>query len=59
YFDEQSINLIEWPDKGQGFLPAADIELTITSADRGRCLNFVAISDVGCALVQQLQAAAP
>ena len=58
YFDNQSINLIEWPDKGRGFLPSADIELTITCADRGRCLIFMAISDVGCALVQQLQAAA-
>lgn len=29
YFNEKSICLIEWPEKGQGFLPLADIILEL------------------------------
>jgi tRNA threonylcarbamoyladenosine biosynthesis protein TsaE len=55
YFDEHAINVIEWPDKGAGYLPAADVEVSITSAGRGRSLAFVAGSKLGSGVIGQLQ----
>ena len=40
YFEPGNICLIEWPDKGQGILQAADLELTITVIPAGRHLNL-------------------
>ncbi len=44
YFDANALCLVEWPDKGAGFLPAADIELFIqtTAAAEGRLLTVLA-----------------
>lgn len=38
---EKDILLIEWPDKGSGFLPVADVEVNILYENQGRnvCLN--------------------
>ena len=47
YFDGSAINLIEWPDKGRGFLPTADVVLTIHPLERGRKLTFVAQTNMG------------
>lgn len=30
YFDEDALCLIEWPDKGAGFLPKPDLTITIS-----------------------------
>jgi tRNA threonylcarbamoyladenosine biosynthesis protein TsaE len=54
YFDGCAINLIEWPDKGLGYLPNADIVLTIHPLDRGRQLTFVAHSSMGDAVLHGL-----
>lgn len=35
YFDINSATFIEWPDKGQGFLPKADNHIYIEYADGG------------------------
>ena len=58
YFDDKAINLVEWPDKGAGFLPISDIQLCIASADRGRNLSFSATTTAGDAVLQHLQQAA-
>jgi len=47
YFDGCAINLIEWSDKGRGFLPTADVVLTIHPLERGRKLTFVAQTNMG------------
>lgn len=47
YFDGCAINLVEWPDKGKGFLPTADVVLTIHPLERGRKLTFVAQTNMG------------
>ena len=47
YFDGCAINLVEWPDKGKGFLPTADVVLTIHPLERGRKLTFVAQTNKG------------
>ena len=47
YFDGWAINLIEWPDKGLGYLPPADLVLIIHPLERGRQLTFVAKTNLG------------
>ncbi|ROM49797.1 tRNA (adenosine(37)-N6)-threonylcarbamoyltransferase complex ATPase subunit type 1 TsaE [Pseudomonas poae] len=41
YFDEDALCLIEWPDKGTGFLPKADLTITITPHESGRQLKLL------------------
>ena len=40
YFDEDALCLIEWPDKGAGFLPKADLTITIRPHNTGRLLTL-------------------
>jgi tRNA threonylcarbamoyladenosine biosynthesis protein TsaE len=55
YFDEGTLCLIEWPQKGEGFLPPPDLRLTFSLADQtGRDLQAEALSDRGCKALQQL-----
>ncbi len=41
YFDEDALCLIEWPDKGTGFLPKPDLTITITPHESGRQLKLL------------------
>lgn len=45
YWTSQTLSLIEWPSKGQGFIPAADIVIDIAIEDEGRTLNFITSDD--------------
>jgi len=47
YFDGAAINLIEWPDRGLGYLPKSDVELIIQSLGLGRQLTFLAKTSLG------------
>jgi len=49
-FDDKSLLLVEWPQKGAGFLPAADLELHFVEADGRRFVRFMARSCAGVAL---------
>lgn len=40
YFDAQSLSLIEWPERGAGVLPPADLEIEIVRAGTGRRLTW-------------------
>ena len=42
YFDDDALCLIEWPDKGAGFLPKPDLTITITISphNTGRLLKL-------------------
>ncbi|MFC3945142.1 tRNA (adenosine(37)-N6)-threonylcarbamoyltransferase complex ATPase subunit type 1 TsaE [Pseudomonas gingeri NCPPB 3146 = LMG 5327] len=42
YFDGDALCLVEWPDKGAGFLPKPDLTITISPHNGGRslCLSF-------------------
>jgi tRNA threonylcarbamoyladenosine biosynthesis protein TsaE len=42
--DEQTILLIEWPDKGGSWLPEADLIFMFSYADQGRELNWRALT---------------
>ncbi|MCI0504906.1 MAG: tRNA (adenosine(37)-N6)-threonylcarbamoyltransferase complex ATPase subunit type 1 TsaE [Gammaproteobacteria bacterium] len=39
YFSARAIVLIEWPERGHGFLPAADLDITLAYLDQGRRLT--------------------
>jgi len=54
YFAQDCLCLIEWPDKGQGLLAAADLHISISFKDNGRLLTVQALSEPGEALLQQL-----
>ncbi len=47
YFSEQSICLIEWPERGQGVLPLADIQVRIVQHGSGRRLSMAAHTERG------------
>jgi len=55
-FDSNSILLIEWPEKGAGFLPPADLELHFEEAEERRYLRFKARSNAGRVAAQALGA---
>ena len=40
YFDSDALCLIEWPERGAGVLPPADLEVTIDVQGEGRCLRL-------------------
>jgi tRNA threonylcarbamoyladenosine biosynthesis protein TsaE len=41
YFEDDALCLIEWPDKGVGFLPKPDLTITISPQDSGRSLKIL------------------
>jgi tRNA threonylcarbamoyladenosine biosynthesis protein TsaE len=47
YFGPSSVSLIEWPEKGEGVLPTADMSINITQWHLGRCLTLAASSPNG------------
>lgn len=40
YLDENALCLIEWPQKGQGFLPKADCELSLSYEGEARSITL-------------------
>lgn len=48
YFHRKAVSLIEWPEKGRGYLPKADIDIKIYYEHEGqRRLHFEAVSRRG------------
>ena len=54
YFDARSMSLVEWPERGAGFLPAADVVISIEKAGTGRILRFEALGERGVECLRQL-----
>jgi tRNA threonylcarbamoyladenosine biosynthesis protein TsaE len=42
YFTQGSVAMVEWPEKGAGVLPPADISVTINYQNKGREVTLVA-----------------
>lgn len=55
YFSEPAVRLIEWPEKGAGMLPHADVEIDIELQGQGRQLTLQPFNDTGVELVKKLQ----
>ncbi|CAA0090628.1 tRNA threonylcarbamoyladenosine biosynthesis protein TsaE [Halioglobus japonicus] len=47
YFGDMSVCLVEWPERGLGALPSADLVITIEQEGRGRRLVFGAVTEQG------------
>ena len=56
YVEENSVIFVEWPDKGRGFLPAADLDIQISQKKGGRELTFIANSTRAAAIMRRLTA---
>jgi len=54
YLDGQSISLIEWPEKGYGVLPGADLIIKITHLNQGREVELLPQSENGRVIVSKL-----
>ena len=57
YFGSNCICLVEWPQRGFGLLPDADIEVTLTPEGDTRYLSLLANTPVGDACVAALASA--
>jgi tRNA threonylcarbamoyladenosine biosynthesis protein TsaE len=47
YFDGDSLVLVEWPECGSGFLPPADLVVTIQAEGGGRLIELLAVGYLG------------
>lgn len=56
-FDEKSLLLVEWPDKGGNFLPPADLQLQFGETHGQRCISFYPFSPAGLGLSQLVRGA--
>lgn len=54
YFDQHSLCLIEWPEKGQGMLPVADIELLLSEKNHGRTIKWSKNTQKGCIIADRI-----
>lgn len=54
-FNENAINLVEWPEQGEGWLPAMDLWLKIKHLEQGRQFCLMATSDKGLAILDKLK----
>ncbi len=55
YFGDFSVCLVEWPERGLGALPSADLVITIQREGRGRRLLFRAETAQGERILAQLR----
>lgn len=53
YLSANNLLLIEWAERGEEFLPSADLKIKLDFVDNGRKLEFIAITPLGKNLLQQ------
>ena len=56
YFNGEAICLVEWPARGKGALPPADIRIKIECEGAGRRLLLCADTPLGKGVLEQMQA---
>lgn len=54
YLHDASVCLIEWPERGAGFLPPADLVINIERQGRGRKITLLARSVLGEDLIDSM-----
>lgn len=55
YFTPDAICLVEWPEKGEGLLPQADLDIELRYHGEERIASLGANSDYGRHLLEQLE----
>lgn len=53
-FEEDSLCLVEWPSRGEGWLPKADLNIELTVVGTGREIRLVAGTPYGEAVLSRL-----
>jgi tRNA threonylcarbamoyladenosine biosynthesis protein TsaE len=53
YFQPPAVCLIEWPDRGKGSLPAADIRLELENEGDGRIIKWHTMTPKGVEIVKK------
>lgn len=56
YCRADTLALIEWPDRGDGFLPAPDWVIAISNTEQGRTITVSAHTDYGRTVLRALPA---
>ena len=54
YFAPDCLCLIEWPEKGVGWLPVPDLEITLHYEHGARRAEITSRSDIGAMIVAKL-----
>ena len=57
YFDGDAVCLVEWPQRGEGWLAEPDLEIMLNYQPDGRTIELTAHSDKGELIVHQLMEA--
>lgn len=55
YFTPDAICLVEWPEKGQGLLPDADLDIDLRYDGEARVVQLTANNPYGSQLLEQLE----
>ncbi len=55
YFCPENLCLVEWPCRGQGWIPAADLELVFERHGHGRQLRMLAGTEKGREMLNQVK----
>ena len=54
YFTDNCLCLVEWPQRGEGFLPVEDLQVTLTYVGEQREVVVKGISELGTIMVNKL-----
>ncbi|NQZ92960.1 MAG: tRNA (adenosine(37)-N6)-threonylcarbamoyltransferase complex ATPase subunit type 1 TsaE [Moritella sp.] len=54
YFTDNCLCLVEWPQRGEGFLPVEDLQVTLTYVGEQREVVVKGISELGIIMVNKL-----
>ena len=55
YFDDESVSFIEWPSKGEGWLPEADLVISLIFKQQGRICQLQENTKAGARLIRKLK----
>ena len=54
YFTDQTICLVEWPERGRGWLPLPDLTITLSGSGAGREVCWQGHTSKGCKAAERL-----
>ena len=55
YLAAEAVSLVEWPQRGEGMLPPADVNILLQYQNMGRQVQIQAGTDKGRSIIQSLQ----
>ncbi|WP_462157165.1 tRNA (adenosine(37)-N6)-threonylcarbamoyltransferase complex ATPase subunit type 1 TsaE [Pseudoalteromonas sp. GB56] len=55
YFDDTAVCILEWPSKGEGVIPRADLKITLEYTGEAREISIVAQTERGADVVTKLK----